>query len=61
MDVRRGLEALIARPVFYELRNWLRSATTDGLQLGVINGYRFPVGAAGAHQGEAGSFVAELR
>jgi hypothetical protein len=52
LHVRRGLEALIARPVFYELVEMAREReTADGPQLGVdSNGVWFPVGPAGAHQ-----------
>lgn len=52
LHVRRGLEALIARPVFYELVEMAQERETDeGLRLGVgSNGAWFPVGLAGAHQ-----------
>ena len=52
LHVRRGLEALIARPVFYELVEMAQERdTADGPQLGVSsNGVWFPVGPAGAHQ-----------
>lgn len=52
LHVRRGLEALIARPVFYELVELARERkTAEGPQLGVeSNGAWFPVGPAGAHQ-----------
>jgi len=51
LHVRRGLEALIARPVFYELVEMAQErATADGPQLGVSsNGAWFPVGPARAH------------
>jgi hypothetical protein len=51
LHVRRGLEALIARPVFYELVEMAQErATPEGPQLGVSsNGAWFPVGPAGAH------------
>jgi hypothetical protein len=46
-----GLEALIARPVFYELVELARERQTpEGPQLGVTsNGAWYPVGPAGAH------------
>jgi hypothetical protein len=52
VHVRRGLEALIARPVFYELVEMAQERETpDGPQLGVAsNGAWFPVGPAKAHQ-----------
>lgn len=52
LHVRRGLEALIARPVFYELVEMARERETpDGPTLGVAsNGAWYPVGPAGAHQ-----------
>ncbi len=52
LHVRRGLEALIARPVFYELVEMAQERETpDGPQLGVSsNGAWFPVGPAKAHQ-----------
>jgi hypothetical protein len=52
LHVRRGLEALIARPVFYELVEMAQEReTADGPQLGVSsNGAWFPVGPARAHQ-----------
>jgi uncharacterized protein len=52
LHVRRGLEALIARPVFYELVEMAQERdTADGPQLGVSSkGVWFPVGPAGAHQ-----------
>ena len=52
LHVRRGLEALIARPVFYELVEMAQEReTADGPQLGVTsNGAWFPVGPAKAHQ-----------
>jgi hypothetical protein len=52
LHVRRGLDALIARPVFYELVELAEERDTpDGPRLGVTsNGAWFPVGPAGAHQ-----------
>ena len=52
LHVRRGLEALIARPVFYELVELAEEReTSDGPRLGVTsNGAWFPVGPARAHQ-----------
>ena len=52
LHVRRGLEALIARPVFYELVELAHARQTpDGPQLGVeSNGAWFPVGPAWAHR-----------
>ncbi|RAK57970.1 DUF1285 domain-containing protein [Phenylobacterium deserti] len=52
LHVRRGLEALIARPVFYELIELAEERQTpEGLALGVAsNGAWFAVGAPGAHQ-----------
>ena len=52
LHVRRGLEALIARPVFYELVELARERQTpQGPTLGVSsNGAWFPVGPAGAHR-----------
>ncbi|HEY0438075.1 MAG TPA: DUF1285 domain-containing protein [Phenylobacterium sp.] len=51
LHVRRGLEALIARSVFYELVEMAEErATPEGPQLGVSsNGAWFPVGPPGAH------------
>ena len=51
LHVRRGLEALIARPVFYELVELAREKPTPaGPQLGVSSdGAWFPVGPVGAH------------
>lgn len=51
LHVRRGLEALINRPVFYELVELARERETpEGPRLGVTsNGVWFPVGPAGAH------------
>jgi hypothetical protein len=51
LHVRRGLEALIARPVFYELVEMAEERDTpDGPRLGVwSNGVWFPVGPAKAH------------
>ncbi len=52
LHVRRGLEALIARPVFYELVELAQERETpEGAQMGVSsNGAWFPVGPVGAHQ-----------
>jgi hypothetical protein len=52
VHVRRGLDALIARPVFYELVEMAEERDTpDGPQLGVTsNRAWFPVGPARAHQ-----------
>lgn len=52
LHVRRGLEALIARPVFYELVELAQERETpEGPHLGVTsNGAWFPVGPAKAHQ-----------
>jgi len=52
VHVRRGLEALIARPVFYELVEMAQERDTpQGPTLGVAsNGAWFPVGPAGAHR-----------
>ena len=52
LHVRRGLEALIARPVFYELVEMAKERqTADGPRLGVESaGAWFPVGPAGAHR-----------
>ncbi len=52
LHVRRGLEALIARPVFYELVELAEERETpEGPRLGVeSNGAWFPVGPARAHQ-----------
>lgn len=52
LHVRRGLEALIARPVFYELVELAQERETpEGPRLGVAsNGAWFPVGPAGAHR-----------
>ena len=52
LHIRRGLDALIARPVFYELVEMAEERdTADGPQLGVTsNGAWFPVGPARAHQ-----------
>ena len=51
LHVRRGLEARIRRPVFYELVEMARERDTpEGPRLGVSsNGAWFPVGPAGAH------------
>ena len=48
LHVRRGLEALISRPVFYELVDMAEEADTpDGPRLGVASqGAWFPIGAA---------------
>ena len=46
LHVRRGLEALISRPVFYELVD-MAEESADGATLGVTsNGVWFPVGPA---------------
>ena len=52
LHVRRGLEARINRPVFYELVEMAEERETPaGPQLGVeSNGVFFPVGPAGAHR-----------
>ena len=52
LHVRRGLEALIARPVFYELVEMAKERqTADGPRLGVESaGAWFPVGPAGVHR-----------
>ena len=52
LHVRRGLEALIARPVFYELVELAQERETpEGPRLGVSShGAWFPVGPAKAHQ-----------
>jgi hypothetical protein len=52
LHVRRGLEALIARPVFYELAELAAERDTpEGPRLGVAsNGAWFPVGPAGIHR-----------
>lgn len=52
LHVRRGLDALISRPVFYELVEMAQEReTADGPRLGVeSNGAWFPVGPAGAHR-----------
>ena len=52
LHVRRGLEALIARPVFYELVEMAEERDTpEGPTLGVTsNGAWFPVGPAGAQR-----------
>jgi len=52
IHVRRGLEARIARPVFYELVELAEEQqTAEGPTLGVSSGgVFFPVGPAGAHQ-----------
>ena len=51
LHVRRGLEALISRPVFYELVEMAQERQTpEGPRLGVASGGAwFPVGPAGAH------------
>ncbi|QUD87239.1 DUF1285 domain-containing protein [Phenylobacterium montanum] len=51
LHVRRGLEARIARPVFYELVELAEERELrEGLCLGVTsNGAWFPLGAAGSH------------
>ena len=52
LHVRRGLDALIARPVFYELVEMAQERETpEGPRLGVESGgVWFPVGPAGAHR-----------
>jgi hypothetical protein len=52
LHVRRGLEALIARPVFYELVELAEERDTpEGPTLGVAsNGAWYPVGPPGAHR-----------
>lgn len=52
LHVRRGLDALIARPVFYELVEMAAERETpEGPVMGVeSNGAWFPVGPAGAHR-----------
>ncbi|MBI5941751.1 MAG: DUF1285 domain-containing protein [Caulobacterales bacterium] len=52
LHVRRGLEALIARPVFYELVEMaVERDTAEGPVMGVESGGAwFPVGPAGAHR-----------
>lgn len=52
VHVRRGLEARIDRPVFYELVAMAEERETpDGPQLGVTsNGRFFPLGPAGIHR-----------
>lgn len=52
LHVRRGLEALINRPVFYELVEMAQARdTADGPTLGVSsNGAWFPVGPPRAHE-----------
>jgi hypothetical protein len=52
LHVRRGLEALIARPVFYELVELAAERETpEGPRLGVAsNGVWFPIAPAGAHR-----------
>ena len=51
LHVRRGLEALIRRPVFYELVEMAEERQTpEGARLEVqSNGVWFPLGPAGAH------------
>lgn len=51
VEVRRGLEARIARPVFYELVEMSEERATDaGFQLGVTSGgLWFPIAPAGFH------------
>jgi len=51
VHVRRGLEALIARPVFYELVEMAQEReTANGPELGVTSGgVWFPLGPAGVH------------
>ncbi|MGR4865740.1 DUF1285 domain-containing protein [Caulobacter sp. LARHSG274] len=52
LHVRRGLEALIARPVFYELVGLAQERETpEGPRLGVAShGVWFPLAPAGAHR-----------
>ena len=52
VHIRRGLEALVARPVFYELVEMAQERQTPGgPTLGVAsNGAWYPVGPAHAHQ-----------
>ncbi len=52
VHVRRGLEARIDRPVFYELVEMAEERATDGgPQLGVVSrGVFFPLGPAGMHR-----------
>ena len=52
LHVRRGLEALIARPVFYELVELaVERDTPEGPALGVLShGVWFPIGPPGAHR-----------
>ena len=52
LHVRRGLDARIARPVFYELVEMATERKTpDGPTLGVAsNGAWYPLGPAGAHR-----------
>lgn len=52
VHVRRGLEALIARPVFYELVEMAEEReAADGPTLGLTSsGSWFPIGAAQAHR-----------
>ncbi len=52
LHVRRGLDALIARPVFYELVEMAEERQTpEGPRLGVASGGAwFPIGPAGAHR-----------
>lgn len=52
LHVRRGLEALIARPVFYELAEMAEvRETSEGPRLGVSSkGAWFPLGPAGVRQ-----------
>jgi hypothetical protein len=52
LHVRRGLEALIARPVFYELAELAAERETpEGARLGVTsNGAWFPIAPAGVHR-----------
>lgn len=53
VHVRRGLEARIDRPVFYELVESATERQTDaGPELGVVSGgVWFPLGPAGSHLG----------
>ena len=51
VHVRRGLDALIARSVFYELVEMaVERDTPEGPELGVVSdGVWFPLGPAGVH------------
>ena len=52
IGVRGRLEAMLVRPVFYELVEYaIEVATSDGVQLGVYGGgIFFPLGPAGIHE-----------